>query len=82
MTGRAPFSEIANPYLRLLEVAKDGHMTLPRPPSTSPTLWDLLMECWSAEPKERPTMSEVVYCLGRATRNRAAHRCRIYDVRP
>ena len=69
MTGRALFSEIANPYQRILKMARDGHTTLPRPPSTSPTLWDLLMECWSAEPEDRPTMGEVVYWLGRATPN-------------
>jgi hypothetical protein len=70
MTGRAPFSEIANPYQRILKIAQDGHTTLPKPSSTSPTLWDLLVECWSAEPTERPTMSEFVYWLGRATPNR------------
>jgi hypothetical protein len=33
-------------------------------------VWGILMECWSAEPTERPTMGEVIYRLGRATLNR------------
>lgn len=70
ITGRAPFSEIANPYQRILKIARDGHTTLPKPLSTSTMVWDLLMECWSAEPTKRPTMDDVVYWLGRAAPNR------------
>ncbi|KIJ96030.1 hypothetical protein K443DRAFT_107845 [Laccaria amethystina LaAM-08-1] len=70
ITGRAPFSEIANPYQRILKITQNGHRMLPKPLSTSPMLWDLLRECWSAEPTKRPTMSDVVYWLGRATPNR------------
>jgi len=70
ITGQAPFSEIANLYQRILKIARGGHTTLPKPSSTSPTLWELLMECWSAEPTERPTMDDAVYWLGRATPNR------------
>ena len=65
MTGRAPFSEIAHPYQRMLKIAQDGHKTLPKPSSTSTMLWDLLMECWSSEPTHRPTMDDVVYWIAR-----------------
>lgn len=70
MTGRAPFSEIANPYQRIIKIAQDGHTTLPKPSSTSTLLWDLMMECWSAEPTKRPAMVDVVHWLGVATPNR------------
>ena len=65
MTGRAPFSEIANPYQRILKIARDGHKTLPQPSSTSTMLWDLLMDCWSSEPTQRPAMDDVVYRIGK-----------------
>lgn len=70
MTGRAPFSEIANPYQRIIKIAQDGHTTLPKPSSTSTLLWDLMTECWSAEPTKRPAMVDVVHWLGVATPNR------------
>ena len=65
MTGRAPFSEISNLHQRILKIARDGHKTLPQPSSTNAMLWDLLMDCWSSEPTQRPTMDDVVYWIGR-----------------
>jgi hypothetical protein len=66
MTGKRPYADFRS-SLHVF-VAKMTHGELPKRP-TEPevvanglddTLWDLLMDCWKADPQERPTIDQLI----------------------
>ncbi|EUC66020.1 tyrosine kinase catalytic domain protein [Rhizoctonia solani AG-3 Rhs1AP] len=64
ITGEVPYSETVNESALVLKIARQEHPTRPETkiPSNdekADTLWSLLTRCWSYNPQDRPTVTEV-----------------------
>ncbi|KDN40632.1 hypothetical protein RSAG8_07961, partial [Rhizoctonia solani AG-8 WAC10335] len=64
ITGEVPYFETVNESALVLKIARQEHPT--RPETKIPSndeganvLWSLLTNCWSYNPKDRPTVTEV-----------------------
>ena len=58
MSGRKPFANMPL-YTCIIEIARQGHLSLPRPNAINVGLWRLLHACWAIDPGDRPTMQNV-----------------------
>ena len=59
MSGRKPFANMPL-YTCIVEIARHGHFSLPRPNAINVALWQLLHACWAIDPGDRPTMQNVL----------------------
>ncbi|KXN92809.1 Receptor-interacting serine/threonine-protein kinase 1 [Leucoagaricus sp. SymC.cos] len=64
-TGRVPFHEIPNPFTVMLTLVRSKDVRPTRPPVTQDSelldeIWQLMEECWDAEPEKRPAIEQVV----------------------
>lgn len=60
LTGHAPFHKVSALSV-LLDVVRGKHP--PREPGFTDSLWEMLELCWAYEPKERPSIIDVLGCL-------------------
>ncbi|XP_049876819.1 tyrosine-protein kinase receptor torso-like [Pectinophora gossypiella] len=67
--GGAPYPEV--PAARLPRLLKAGYR-MPRPNNCSKQLYDLMMSCWRARPRERPTFAELHHKLDELLNNACA----------
>ncbi|KAJ7057704.1 kinase-like domain-containing protein [Mycena amicta] len=71
-TGNIPFYDLPNDVAVMFHVVQGGRPKHPDPhPRTGPStrtglpvsLWRLMQQCWSENPKDRPTATEIVFRL-------------------
>ena len=61
-TGKVPFEELENQTV-VLRISQGGRPEMPEDARTvglTVGMWNALESCWQQNPKERPTMQEVV----------------------
>jgi len=67
--GRAPFDDVPNPAMIVVEIAKG---TRPKKPENAASLgftdglWGILERSWSADKNSRPTLETILSCLREA----------------
>jgi len=67
--GRAPFDDLPNPGMIVVEIAKGSR---PKKPENAAGLgftdglWGILERCWSADKNTRPTLETILSCLREA----------------
>lgn len=57
ITGGFPYAELSNQAVPQF-LTEGGR--LPKPARASPRLYQLMTECWSENPQDRPTFAEIV----------------------
>lgn len=68
-TGKHPFVDIPHDAAVMLQVMSGGRPERSMDPSWPEYLWELVELCWSHNPLERPSMSQVVNMMKAANPN-------------
>jgi len=69
LCGYAPFGDLANPVMIVVEVTKGVRPEKPEDAASfgfTDGLWEMLERCWSADKDARPTLGAVLSCLNEA----------------
>jgi len=69
LSGRAPFKSYSDFIViqKVIEGERPGRPQGAEGPRFTDDLWETLGRCWSPQPKNRPTIKEVLECLERVS---------------
>ena len=65
LSGRAPYVQIENRSVLITMITEGKRPERPGRPWFTDNLWRNLEQCWSQQPKDRPTIAAILECLER-----------------